>query len=391
VALLINCYPESLYPLRFRGGHMASTCVVEKNRTFFAPHRFTSAWTEKIPNASTKPYILAYKAGGVTQTFTYVASGGITTGGSAIVSKTKNFVAAGGIVTGGAALATKTKDYLTSGGIAIGGIALYSETDVYVASGGIITGGAALLEKVKNYVASGGLVTDSAATVSKTKDFITSGGLATSGAALVAKVKDFIASGGIATGGSAAYTETDTYVASGGIVTSGSALISIIKIPSIDGGISVSGSSVTQYVPGVEEPPLIPTVGGPFFVERRKRKPKVFSYVASGGIVIGGSAKTSYVAVKSYIAEIRIGKFGLRSKHSFTRVKIYQHYSHSRNRLTGKARYNFVPVQIFNQEVFKAYQVSGQAESSFVKYEPKVVFDELEELLELGLLIGRRG
>ncbi|MGH7261617.1 MAG: hypothetical protein ACREI9_13225 [Nitrospiraceae bacterium] len=85
---------------------------------------------------------------GGTQTFTYVASGGIVFGGAAVLKKTKVFRATGGIVFAGAALYAKVKRFIASGGIVFGGAAVLKKTKATAGSGGAVFGGAALTSYV---------------------------------------------------------------------------------------------------------------------------------------------------------------------------------------------------------------------------------------------------
>lgn len=128
--------------------------------------------------------------------YIYVASGGLQSGGAALVSKTKVSLASGGLQSGGAA---------QTGFIRIVGICL--------ASGGLQSGGSAAVAIVKAFLASGGLQSGGAAAIAKEKAFLATGGLQSGGTALIAKVKAFLASGGLQSGGAA-----DTIFVWGGVV-----------------------------------------------------------------------------------------------------------------------------------------------------------------------------
>lgn len=62
--LLRNFVEEAQFPLRFRGGGSAGMTLALKDRTVFAPMKFTTDWSDALPDASTTPYVLPYKTAG---------------------------------------------------------------------------------------------------------------------------------------------------------------------------------------------------------------------------------------------------------------------------------------------------------------------------------------
>ena len=64
MGLLRNGSEEAAYPLKLRGGS-AGPCIQRgvwtRGCDVIGPHHFTTAWTEKIPNAATTPFVLPMK------------------------------------------------------------------------------------------------------------------------------------------------------------------------------------------------------------------------------------------------------------------------------------------------------------------------------------------
>ena len=64
MGLLRNGSEEAALPLKLRGGSVAATTqrgVWTRGCDVIGPHHFTTAWTEKIPNAATTPFVLQMK------------------------------------------------------------------------------------------------------------------------------------------------------------------------------------------------------------------------------------------------------------------------------------------------------------------------------------------
>ena len=62
--LLRTFVEEAQFPLRFRGGGSTGMTLALKDRTVFAPMKFTAGWSDALPDASTTPYVLPYKTAG---------------------------------------------------------------------------------------------------------------------------------------------------------------------------------------------------------------------------------------------------------------------------------------------------------------------------------------
>ena len=147
---------------------------------------------------------VAFVAGG------YVAAGGITIGGSAIVSRAWTTIADGGLITDGTASVNVTQRYLSSGGLTLGGSANVTTTIVPTVGGNISLGGSASVSTIWNVIPQGGLITGGDATERLVFTHIASGGLVLDGAgnATVSFNGSADTSGGLTTGGSATVTST---------------------------------------------------------------------------------------------------------------------------------------------------------------------------------------
>ena len=236
----------------------------------------------------------------------YVASGGITLGGSANVRRTIGYVATGGITLGGGA--TFAFKHVASGGLSLGGSAVtvnkqrtvgsggiqvsgnaitsYRRSYVATSSGGVTLGGSGLIKIKLASVPTGGITLGGSATTSyKTRGRITAtGGLSISGTSGLRVGRKSGASGGIVLGGSAIGRHTGTFrhTASGGITLGGSASKSQRFSHVGTGGLTLGGSSPARMRTRVTATGGI-TLGGSANVRRR------FRYVATGGLSLSGA------------------------------------------------------------------------------------------------------
>jgi hypothetical protein len=115
---------------------------------------------------------LGYLPASAFSIFSYTATGGLVTAGSAAWAIAYAPPAGGSETTGGGAAVSVTYAYATSGGLTTGGGAAEAFVDAYATSGEVDTGGAAATEFVPSgggavfaYDGTGGLVTDGAAAV----------------------------------------------------------------------------------------------------------------------------------------------------------------------------------------------------------------------------------
>lgn len=157
-------------------------------------------------------------------------------------------------------------------------------TYTYAASGGATAGGAAGVAKVKARAADGGAESGGAAPLAKSKAATTAGGASSGGTSALSKTKARSAAGGAASGGTAASSgpRIHGYAAAGGATAGGAA------------STAYASGSVAQPVSG----------GGSYFAGGRREpiqiplpppRPWTFAYVASGGVIAGGSALTAWV------------------------------------------------------------------------------------------------
>ena len=64
MGLLRNGSEEAGLPIKLRGGSASETTqrsAWTRGCDVIGPHHFTTAWTEKIPNAATTPFVLPMK------------------------------------------------------------------------------------------------------------------------------------------------------------------------------------------------------------------------------------------------------------------------------------------------------------------------------------------
>lgn len=175
-----------------------------------------------------------------TVTFTHTATGVLTTSGAAAFALRKNLTN-----TGNAAL-TMT------------GVAGFALLKSFLASGGVVTGGTAGLKTIRNFIGSGGVTTTGLATLALTGQttgqflFTASGGvLTTGGVATLALRKVMTASGGLVTSGSASFKRINTLsIAGGAVLTTGAATFALRKLytPSA-GGVVTDGAGTTVFFP----------------------------------------------------------------------------------------------------------------------------------------------
>jgi hypothetical protein len=117
-----------------------------------------------------------------------LASGGVTTGGGALVSRNMRAVIGGGVHTGGAAQTAnggaQTFPYTGSGGVTLAGHAPAAAHWSLTSSGGVRTGGSALVSRRFAFVPAGGLSTSGTAATATRRAWWPSGGVAIGGAAI---------------------------------------------------------------------------------------------------------------------------------------------------------------------------------------------------------------
>lgn len=236
--------------------------------------------------------MVAAAAGGA-NLFTFVGSGGMQSGGAALVLTQRVVLGVGGAQTGGAATIRHVKTITGVGGAQTGGAATISHRKTVTGVGGAQAGGAALVRTVHVFLGSGGAQSGGAATTSITHVFpyVGVGGAQTGGAATFSHRKTVIGVGGGQSGGSAGvqFQGTQVYVGSGGAQSGGAALVSHRKVAPIGTGGAQSGGAATivriRHVVGVGGL----TSAGAAIVRHVK------SVVGVGGLQSGGAGVVQYI------------------------------------------------------------------------------------------------
>lgn len=235
--------------------------------------------------------LVAYESWNVAPTYT--GTGGMTTGGTASVTKTKGYTATGGLTSGGTAALVKVKDYTATGGMITGGAAFTTQAGVftYTGTGNLVSGGTADVTKSKDFTATGGATFGGAATVLQAQEYVGTGGMTTGGTAALVITKVYTATGGLTTGGTADVTKTKNFTGTGGLVTGGAAATEYDSGTTVftytgTGGMTTGGTAdVTKTKAFTATGGL--TTGGTADVTKTK------AYTATGGLTTGGAAFTS--------------------------------------------------------------------------------------------------
>ena len=180
--------------------------------------------------------------------------------------------------------ATATFTAPISGGAQTGGSAATSRVAAsvsfaYSPTGGIQTSGTAITSRlaVRTFASSGGVQSGGSATIARRivrTVILTGGSIQTGGTAPRALVQDVAPLGGLQIAGTAPVSRVRVSQASGGILTGGSALKAFTKAPTASGGLLTGGAAFTSRQ----------AVGG-----------TVYTYLPTGGIVLGGSAPTALI------------------------------------------------------------------------------------------------
>ena len=141
-------------------------------------------------------------------------------------------------------------------------------------SGGLTSGGTATVSRGREIAALGGATTGGTAVVSRERSPQPSGGMASGGSATVSRGRSGAVSGGLAFGGSASssFTPGGTYTYTG------------------TGGAILAGSAATSYESGAVDPPVPPGEWIPLGGSAVRRSRVAWVYVATGGMIFGGSA-----------------------------------------------------------------------------------------------------
>lgn len=206
--------------------------------------------------------------------------------------------------TGALKPASTTNDYshTASGGFDFAGAANLVLGAVFPASGGIVFAGAASTSKGSNYATSGGAVFAGAATSFRGFNQAPSGGIVFAGDATLAFTHAFaaIADGGITFAGEASYAyegpgATDfPYTASGGIVFAGQAAAKIGAVHVATGGIVLSGSAIIAFTQAYAY-----NASGGITYSGAANVLHSLAYLGSGGISFGGDGTGFYTPVPS--------------------------------------------------------------------------------------------
>lgn len=246
----------------------------------------------------------------------YIGSGGLLLSGLAPTSKGKSIVASGGVLFSGTALKAKGKATVSSGGLLLAGSSPATKGKAWAASGGGVFGGAAstsytasAVTQTFTYAGSGGMALSGLAPVTKGKVWTATGGLALGGGASLAKSKAVSGAGGVLVTGAADAVKGKTFIASGGLNASGAAVASYTAASGVqtfvyigNGGIAVAGQCISQRVAANEV-----AVGGGVFTPKRSPvvAPRIFGYVATGGVHTGGGAVLAFAPVPVRIYDFK--------------------------------------------------------------------------------------
>jgi len=183
---------------------------------------------------------------------------------------------------------------------AVGGPTVFS----YTASGGVQTGGTADVAMVQVYAVAGGATGSGAADLSVVQVYGPTGGVQSGGAAVTELISvdvfEYVGSGGVQSGG-AAVTSFHPAIAppppsetGGGVVAPGVHYREGYEPPGTrrrapyqwayvaGGGVRSGGAAVTAWAPAFQSPPPVrPLV---------RAIPRVYAYVGAGGVGAGGAA-----------------------------------------------------------------------------------------------------
>lgn len=256
--------------------------------------------------------------GGSAQTYTYVATGGLQTGGSAAVLKLKIPQIAGGLQAGGAAALLKVKAVAATGGLQSGGAGAVLKVKAAAGAGGAQAAGSAAVLKQKAFAAAGTIaLTGGAATLLKVKIPSSVGGFQTTGAAPTsfsagAAVYQYTGTGGFQLAGTAPVLKVKLAEVAGGLSTGGVGAVAKAKVPGVSGGLAAAGSAALakeKAVQGIAGAQLagsgsalkvkVPQAGGPSSFGgaaltsfTSATGSTIRAYTGQGGVFLDGAADT---------------------------------------------------------------------------------------------------
>lgn len=165
--------------------------------------------------------------------YTHTMSGGISSGGAALVRISQFRVASGGLTSGGAAPTRRARASVGAGGLVSGGVALLRRQSSVVGSGGLLGGGTAIPSRRRASIASGGGTFGGAGLAARRYGWTGTGGLVSGGAGLARRSLRIVGAGGFVSGGAAALRRHLIYIASGGLLSGGEAITLLTLAPTI--------------------------------------------------------------------------------------------------------------------------------------------------------------